>query len=99
MSVNISRRPRQERCPLCNHNFSFQSPLFGGGGLFISEGVHFERGAAIIGKGSNRRPTLITREQENLNYKLAFGHITFEEYAKRKKQLEKEGKWGRKRGF
>jgi len=52
-----------------------------------------------MGKGSNRRPTLVTREQEDLNYKLALGHITFEQWEKERAKLIKEGKWGIKRGF
>ncbi len=34
----------------------------------------------MAGKGSKRRPALISREEETLRYDLAFGKITFEEW-------------------
>lgn len=46
-----------------------------------------------MGKGSQRRKTLITREAENLQWQLAYGKISFENYKKKRKQLEISGKW------
>jgi len=45
-----------------------------------------------MGKGSTRRPSSITREEENLRWKLAFGHITFEQFERKYKELLKAGK-------
>ena len=45
-----------------------------------------------MGKGSKRRPSAITREEENLRWKLALGRITFKQFEGRYKQLLKEGK-------
>jgi hypothetical protein len=50
-----------------------------------------------MGKGSGRRPTQVTREQNDLNWLLAFKKITFAEYTKRRAELIKRGKWGLKR--
>jgi len=41
----------------------------------------------------------VTHEQETLNWELAQGQITFEQYKIRKTELQKQGKWGRKRGY
>jgi len=49
-----------------------------------------------MGKGSTRRPTLISPEEERLRWKLAYGKITFKEYERRYKQLVKQGKTKRK---
>lgn len=46
------------------------------------------------GKGSDRRPTQITRETDDLNWLLAEKKITFTEYERRRKKLIKESKWG-----
>jgi hypothetical protein len=48
-----------------------------------------------MGKGSRRRPSFISREREDLNWALAFGKITLEEWTKRtrillKKEAEKK---------
>jgi len=45
-----------------------------------------------MGKGSERRPTAISREEEDLKWKLAYGKITFDEFEKRYKQLARQGK-------
>jgi len=44
------------------------------------------------GKGHDRRPSQIGREEEELNYKLAQGKITFTEWARRHNILLKAGK-------
>jgi hypothetical protein len=46
-----------------------------------------------MSKGSKRRPTLVSREQEDLQWALALGEITFKQYEERRKQLIREGKW------
>jgi len=48
------------------------------------------------GKGSTRRPRLISRAEEDLNWALAYGKITFAEWEKKKKKLLREGKIIRK---
>jgi len=50
-----------------------------------------------MSKGSQRRPILITREQEDLNWKLFLGQITLEEYRVKRGKLIMEGRWGTKR--
>jgi hypothetical protein len=50
-----------------------------------------------MGKGSKRRPTQVTREQNDLNWLLALKKITFAEYTNRRTELIKRGKWGLKR--
>ena len=49
-------------------------------------------GVVNLGKGSARRPSAITREEEELRWKLANGHITFEQFEQRYKELLKAGK-------
>jgi len=44
------------------------------------------------GKGDQRRPSQIGREEEDLRWALASGHITFCQFEKRYNQLLKEGK-------
>lgn len=44
-----------------------------------------------MSKGSKRRPTLISREEEELNWKLALGYITFETWKRKRRELEKQG--------
>jgi len=43
-----------------------------------------------MGKGSKRRPTLITREEEELNWKRFQGLITWKEYEKKFQELKKK---------
>ena len=45
-----------------------------------------------MSKGSHRRPRLISREEENLRWKLAFGLVTFKRFEKRYNELIKQGK-------
>jgi len=45
-----------------------------------------------MSKGSKKRPTLVSNEENTLRWKLALGEITFDEYNKQYKQLKKEGK-------
>lgn len=45
-----------------------------------------------MSKGSSRRPCLISRAREELQWALAYGVITFEEYARRKKALDRKEK-------
>lgn len=45
-----------------------------------------------MGKGSRRRARQISREHERIRYQLAYGEITFEQYAVKYKKLKKEGK-------
>ncbi len=45
-----------------------------------------------MSKGSKRRPSSITREEESLRWQLAFGKITFQQFEKKYKELLKEGK-------
>jgi hypothetical protein len=49
-------------------------------------------GGRKMGKGSKRRPSSTTREEEDLRWKLAFGKITFKQYEKKYKELLKAGK-------
>lgn len=46
----------------------------------------------MSGKGSNRRPSRISKEEELIRYKLAFGEMTFDEYEVRYKRLKKQNK-------
>lgn len=46
----------------------------------------------MSGKGSGRRPTLISKHEEDLRWKLAQGKITFNEFEKRIKELRLEEK-------
>ena len=41
---------------------------------------------------SKATPSAISREEEELRWKLAFGKITFKEYEKRYKKLKRQGK-------
>lgn len=50
----------------------------------------------MSGKGSERRPRRISKEEENIRYLLAFDRITFDEFEKRYKELKKQGKIWRK---
>lgn len=43
-----------------------------------------------MGKTSKRRPCLISRAREELQWALAYGTITFEEYARRKRALDRK---------
>ena len=45
-----------------------------------------------MGKGSARRPSSTTREEEQLRWKLAEGRITFDEFERRYKELLRAGK-------
>lgn len=49
------------------------------------------------GKGSNRRPCLVGKEEESLRWDLVLGKITHEEFYEKYKQLVREGKITRKR--
>jgi hypothetical protein len=42
----------------------------------------------MCGKGSQRRPTLISREREELQWALAYGRITFEQYKRKLRVLK-----------
>jgi len=44
-----------------------------------------------MGKGTQRRPPQITKEEERLRWKLALGKISFVEFEKKFKQLKKMG--------
>lgn len=44
------------------------------------------------GKGDKPRPSAISWQERNLRYALACGHITFDEYETRYKELKKQGK-------
>ena len=49
-----------------------------------------------MGKGSKRRPCLISREEEEIRYALAREEITIVEFKKRERKLQREGKiWRR----
>jgi len=50
-----------------------------------------------MSKGSNRRPSQISREEELIRWKLAFGEITFDEYEVRYRQLKSQNKIYRRR--
>jgi len=45
-----------------------------------------------MGKGSNRRPPCISRQHEELQWKLAYGYITFADYERKLKELKRQGK-------
>jgi len=45
----------------------------------------------MSGKGSNRRPSQISKEEERIRWKLAFGEITFDEFERQYKELKKRG--------
>jgi len=49
-----------------------------------------------MGKGCKKRPCLISRAEEDLNWALAYGKITFKEWEKKRKKLQQEGKIIRK---
>lgn len=49
-----------------------------------------------MGKGDKRRPVQVSRQEENLRWKLALGRITFEEYKHRRKKLIEQNLWGHK---
>lgn len=44
-----------------------------------------------MGKGDTRRPTQISRQEERIRWKLAYGKITFREFELRMKELKKQG--------
>jgi len=44
-----------------------------------------------MSKGSKRRPSGITRQEEDLRYALAFGKITFKQFEQKYKELKKRG--------
>ena len=46
----------------------------------------------MCGKGDKRRPRSISREEEDLRYKYAYGDMTFEQFERRYRELVKEGK-------
>jgi len=46
----------------------------------------------FIGKGSNRRPRGITKEEESLRWAYAFGKMSFDEFERRYNKLLKQGK-------
>lgn len=45
-----------------------------------------------MGKGSKRRPSFTTREEQDLRNKYAESRITFDEFEKQYKKLMREGK-------
>ena len=45
-----------------------------------------------MGKGDARRKCSISRQEEELRWRLAYGKITFDEYAAKRKKLLAEGK-------
>ena len=45
-----------------------------------------------MGKGSQRRPTAVSPEEEDIRWKLAEGRITFDEFERRYKKLVRDGK-------
>ena len=45
-----------------------------------------------MGKGSKRRPTLVSKQEENIRWKLKEGKITFKEFERKMKLLLKEKK-------
>ncbi len=49
-----------------------------------------------MGKGSIRRPSSISREEETLRWRLAQKQITFGEYRKQYRELKEQGKLKRK---
>lgn len=46
----------------------------------------------FLGKGSNRRPKQITKEEEILRWAYAFGKMNFDEFERRYNKLLKQGK-------
>lgn len=44
-----------------------------------------------MGKGSGRRPTTISPEEERIRWLLAYGRISFAEFEKKYKVLRKRG--------
>lgn len=44
-----------------------------------------------MSKGSQRRPTCITAQEERIRWKLAYGYITFKEFEIRMKELKTRG--------
>lgn len=44
-----------------------------------------------MGKGDTRRLTQISRAEERIRWKLAFGQITFRQFEKKMKRLKKQG--------
>jgi len=48
-----------------------------------------------MGKGSQRRPCLVSREEEDLRWKLALGKITHPEFCEEMKKLKKEDRYGK----
>lgn len=50
----------------------------------------------IMGKGDSRRPSRISKEEENIRFALALGKISFKTFEKRYKELKKQGKIWRK---
>ena len=50
-----------------------------------------------MGKGSNRRPQQVTREEENLRWLLFQKKITFKQYAERRRNLVEQGLWGQRK--
>lgn len=44
-----------------------------------------------MGKGSKRRLSATTREEEELRWKFACGRITFRQFEKKYKELKKQG--------
>lgn len=47
----------------------------------------------MSGKGSKRRPCQISKHEEDLRWKLAFGYISFEEFERRMHEIkQKENK-------
>ncbi len=48
------------------------------------------------GKGSKRRPSAISREEETLRWRLAQKQITFGEYQRQYRELKEQGKIFRK---
>lgn len=45
-----------------------------------------------MGKGSGRRPTLISREEEELRWALAYGGITRQEFDRKMKSINRKRK-------
>lgn len=50
-----------------------------------------------MGKGSNRRPQQVTREEEHLRWLLFQKKITFEQYECKRKKLIQRGLWGQRK--
>lgn len=56
--------------------------------------VDIRLGTKNMGKGSKKRPSQVSRQEEELRWKLATGRITFKEFTRKRKELIKQGKWG-----